>query len=193
MGGSFNPVHAGHLAVADHVKRQAGLDRVLLMLSPLNPLKAGSSDLISDTHRFEMLKIACQPYIDIEACDLELTMPQPSYTINTLRRLQDLLGHDAEISLIIGEDNWRLFDRWLAHDEILREYKVIVYPRNRVDGVSSIEVSNEAQPQIIAAPTVDVSSTQIREAIALGRDVNKYLPEGVFQYIKDNSLYGYNS
>lgn len=193
MGGSFNPVHAGHLAVADHVKRQAGLDRVLLMLSPLNPLKAGSSDLISDTHRFEMLKIACQPYIDIEACDLELTMPQPSYTINTLRRLQDLLGHDAEISLIIGEDNWRLFDRWLAHDEILRDYKVIVYPRNRVDGVSSIEVSNEAQPQIIAAPTVDVSSTQIREAIALGRDVNKYLPEGVFQYIKDNSLYGYNS
>lgn len=193
MGGSFNPVHVGHLTVADHVKRQAGLDRVLLMLSPLNPLKAGSCDLISDTHRFEMLKIACQPYIDIEACDLELTMPQPSYTINTLRRLQDLLGHDAEILLIIGEDNWRLFDRWRAHDEILRDYKVIVYPRNRVDGVSSIEVSNEVQPQIIAAPTVDVSSTQIREAIALGLDVNKYLPEGVFQYIKDNNLYGYNS
>ena len=193
MGGSFNPVHVGHLAVADHVKRQAGLDRVLLMLSPLNPLKAGSIDLISDTHRFAMLKIACQPYIDIQACDLELTMPQPSYTINTLRRLQDLLGPDAEISLIIGEDNWRLFDRWRAHDEILRDYNVIVYPRNGEDGASSIAAVSEGRPQVIAAPTVDISSTEIREAIASGLDVNKYLPEGVFQYIKDNNLYGFNT
>ncbi len=193
MGGSFNPVHIGHLVVADNIRRQAGLDKVLLMLSPLNPLKAGSCDLISDAHRFAMLKIACEPYKDIEACGLELTMPQPSYTINTLRRLHHDLGPDVEISLIIGEDNWRLFDRWRAYDEILSDYRVIVYPRNGANGAASIDTQQDGQPHFVASPTIDVSSTEIREAIAAGSNVNNYLPAGVFQYIKDNNLYGYNS
>lgn len=184
MGGSFNPVHVGHIIVADYIRQHAGLDSVLMMLSPMNPLKADSTELIDDSQRMAMLEIACGDVDGLEPCSLELDMPRPSYTINTLNRLREM-NPDTRFSLIIGSDNWLVFDRWRSADEIIREFGVIVYPR------PSYELPN-ALPDggvTVDAPKIDISSTFIREQIAAGYDMNLFLPRGVYSYIRTHKLY----
>ena len=183
LGGSFNPVHIGHLILAQYLTQWKYVDRVWLTLSPLNPLK-DASGLIPDLKRLSMITLATKGAVDIETCDIELSMPKPSYTIDTL----DLLSKrykNKRFKLIIGSDNWKLFEKWRAHEHILDEYGVIVYPRQGypiesryVDGMECVE-----------APTVNISSTFIRDAISKGRDVSYFLPQGVNKYIRDNKLY----
>ncbi len=184
MGGSYNPVHIGHLMVADFVRQHAKLDSVLMMLSPMNPFKADSTELIDDSHRMSMLEIACSEVEGIEPCGLELNMPRPSYTIDTLRRLCEI-NPDNRYNIIIGSDNWLAFDRWRSAEEIICEFGVIVYPRPGYE-ISSVP-SNGVE--IVKAPTVDISSTIIREQIAAGFDMNIFLPRGVNRYIKSHKLY----
>lgn len=186
MGGSFNPVHLGHLMVADYVRQHARLDRVMLVLSPQNPLKTGSTELIDDRHRFEMLKIACGAVDGLEASDIELNLPRPSYTVITLRELSRCYP-DCRFRLIIGGDNWAIFNRWRAADEIIADYAPIVYPRpgfeNPSNGVESSAV------QVVEAPLLEISSTFVRRQISEGYDMNIYLPRGVYDYIKEHKLY----
>lgn len=185
MGGSYNPVHIGHLMVADFVMQHVGLDSVLMMLSPMNPFKAGSSELIDDSHRMAMLKIACGGMEKIFPSGLELEMPRPSYTIDTLHRLHEL-HPENRYRIIIGSDNWLAFNRWRSSDEIISEFGVIVYPRPGYD------MPSETLPdgvEFIEAPTVNISSTFIRQQIADGFDMNIFLPRGVYSYIKSNQLY----
>lgn len=187
FGGSFNPVHIGHLIVADYIRQVAGLDKVLMMLSPQNPLKTGNSELIGDSHRLAMLRTACAGVPGLEPCDLELSLPRPSYTVNTLAALSRNRPADR-LSLIIGGDNWRVFNRWKDYQNILRNYRLIIYPR---DGFPASEDCNaSSSPMVVAAPQIEISSTFIRNSIARGLDVNLMLPQGVYQYIKDNNLYG---
>lgn len=186
MGGSFNPVHIGHLMVADYIRQTVGIDEVLMCVSPLNPLKSGNTDLASDTDRMAMLRIACDGRAGLIPCDIELSMPRPSYTIDTLRRLEEL-HHDAEISLIIGSDNWLLFDRWKASAEIIERHRIIVYPRPGYDIGPSTLPANVTQSD---APTLDLSSTFLREKLADGIDMSIFMPPGVYNYIKTQKLYG---
>lgn len=183
LGGSFNPVHIGHLMLASYLSQWGYVDKVWLTLSPRNPLKDPGA-LLADSKRLTMLNIAIKGDPDIDVCDIELSMPTPSYTINTL----DLLASrypDKKFRLIIGSDNWAIFDRWRDYQRILDEYGVIVYPRpgypiadRLVDGM-----------QVVDAPLVDISSTFIRKAIARGRNINHFVPAGVGKYIAEHKLY----
>lgn len=184
FGGSFNPVHIGHIRLARYLKASEVLDEVWLTLSPQNPLKDAET-LISDEHRLAMLRLATAEIREIEVCDIELSMPRPSYTINTLELLSSHYP-DCRFKLIIGSDNWLRFEQWREARRIIAEYGVIIYPRPGYEIEKPIEMQNV---ELVAAPMTDISSTQLRRAIALGESVDDYLPQSVIQYINDNKLY----
>ena len=183
FGGSFNPVHNGHLALAREVVARGLADRVSMVMSPLNPLKGDPGALIDDDMRLEMLEIACAPWPELSASGIELSMPRPSYTIDTLRRLSRENPGDR-FRLIIGADNWECFDRWKCHDEILRDYSPVVYPR---EGCAMPADGSPATP--LWADLLPVSSTAIRERLIKGLPVNNLLPPGVLEYIRAHHLY----
>lgn len=185
LGGSFNPVHIGHIMLADYIAQFTDIDRVLLMLSPRNPIKENPEQLVADRHRLEMLRLATEGNPRLEPCDIELSMPRPSYSIDSLDRLQEL-NPDRRISLIIGSDNWLLFNRWREHEAILKRYSPVIYPRPGYD----IDPSSLPDGvKLVNAPVVDLSSTFIRDAIAAGKDMTEFLPRGVAEYIRNNNLY----
>ena len=183
LGGSFNPVHLGHMMLAQYLTQWKYVDKVWLTLSPLNPLKEAAG-LIPDMKRLAMITLATKGAIDIETCDIELSMPRPSYTIDTL----DLLSKrhkNKRFKLVIGSDNWRIFDKGRDHERILDEYGVLVYPRPGYP-IDSVYVDGM---EVVDAPTVNLSSTFVRDAIIRGKDVSYFLPSGVYKYIRDNRLY----
>lgn len=186
LGGSYNPVHIGHMIVASWMAQYGGFDKVWLMLSPLNPLKSDEQEAFAtDAHRLSMLQIAVAGSARLEVCDVELGMPRPSYTYDTLCELRRRYPAE-QFRLIIGSDNWLLFGKWRHSEDIIREFGVTIYPR------PGYEVAEEELPagvNICHAPVVELSSTFIRRAIAAGDDVRYYLPCGVETYIRENGLY----
>ena len=183
LGGSFNPVHSGHMMLASYLSQWGYVDEVWLTLSPRNPLKE-PGDLLPDMKRLAMLNIAVKGAPSIDICDIELSLPKPSYTINTLEVLRERYP-EYRFKLIIGSDNWRIFDQWRASSRILDEFGVIVYLRpgypvehRHVDGL-----------EVVDAPMINISSTFIRDSISRGRNMNYFLPAGVYKYIVDNRLY----
>lgn len=184
FGGSFNPVHIGHIRLARYLRTCDLVDEVWLTLSPQNPLKDAET-LISDEHRLAMLRLATTGISEIDVCDIELSMPRPSYTINTLELLSSRCP-DCQFKLIIGSDNWLRFEQWREARRIIAEYGVIVYPRPGYEIEMPILTRNV---ELVAAPMTDISSTQLRRAIALGEFVDDYMPQSVIQYINDNKLY----
>jgi len=178
FGGSFNPVHNGHVQLALAVAASGAADCVWLTLSPANPLKRHPEELISDADRWAMLQLAVEGKPNLRACDVELGMPRPSYTIDTLCKLaNDYPMH--KFRLLIGADNMLIFDKWKDHKEIFERFNPIVYPRP----------GYECKAADMSLPTFDVSSTEIRRAIAEGRSPNKLLPEKVYNYILSHNLY----
>lgn len=182
FGGSFNPVHVGHMMLASYMAQYCGLDEVWLTLSPRNPLKP-SDELIDDKHRLEMLQLAIAGQSAVKVCDIELSMPRPSYTIDTLRELSRIYP-DYGFKLIIGSDNWLIFDRWREHEAILNEYGVIIYPR---PGCQAVVVDDRAV--MVDAPQIELSSTFLRQGLSEGKDMGSFMPQGVYRYIKENKLY----
>ncbi len=186
LGGSFNPVHTGHIILADYLVQFTGLDEVWLMLSPANPLKTGNAAPdIPDTDRYSMLDIATDGIKGVRPCDIELSMPRPSYTIDSLRELHRRFPH-TRFSLIIGSDNWLIFDRWREHRAIIEEFTPIVYPR---PGYEIDPATLPPEVTFVNAPTIDLSSTFIRRAIAEGHDMTAFMPHGVGRYITSHNLY----
>ncbi len=182
FGGSFNPVHNGHVALAKWLHECGYLDEVWLMLSPQNPLKTEYLGA-TDNQRCEMLRLACDGIDGLCPCFVEFDMPRPSYTIDTLNRLASTYS-DCRFSLIIGSDNWRIFNKWRCPEQILKHFGVIVYPR------PGYPVDKDETDDIIFvgdAPIFAVSSTEVRENI---QDNITMLPDKVAKYIIDNSLYG---
>ena len=184
LGGSFNPVHSGHMMLASYLAQWGYVDQVWLTLSPRNPLKEKPEELLPDLKRLTMLNLAIKGASKLDICDIELSMPTPSYTINTLDVLSRRFPAN-KFKLIIGSDNWLSFDKWRDSQRILSDYGVIVYPRpgypvkeRMVDGM-----------EVVEAPTVNLSSSFIRKAIAKGRDMSYFLPQGVYKYILDHKLY----
>lgn len=184
--GSFNPVHVGHISLVEYVVKQNIVDQVWLIRSPQNPLKVNSS-LLSDEHRAEMLRLATKGRQGLSISTIEDNLPKPNYTINTLRALQEEYP-DEEFYLIIGADNWDIFDKWKDWDIIIRDFHLIVYPR---PGYEYPEIDQESFPtvQVVDAPQFDLSSTEIRDLIKEGEPITGYVDEKVEEYIIANNLY----
>lgn len=192
FGGSFNPVHLGHTALAAYICEQGLVDEVWMMVSPQNPLKQ-NLELLDEQHRLAMLQLAVAPYPMLKGCDFEFHLPRPSYTYHTLQALRE--AHpDNTFSLIIGEDNWENFHRWYRGEDILRETPIIVYPRSSVE---SLELSATTQLSIINCqlsilknpPLLPYSSTEVRNAIAAGEPTADMLHPDVEAYIKRHGFY----
>ena len=164
FGGSFNPIHNGHIALAKAALEQCGLDEVWLMVSPQNPLKM-QTDLLADDLRYEMAQKALEGVEGVVASDYEFGLPKPSYTWNTLQQLSKD-EPNRQFTLIIGGDNWAHFERWRRWKDILRHYNVAVYPRDQYIGTFD-------------APLLDVSSTEIRQRIASGEEIQGMVPDSI--------------
>ena len=162
FGGSFNPIHMGHIALAQAVQKQCGLDEVWLMVSPQNPLKRNDSDLLDDGLRLEMAQKALEGIDGVVACDYEFHLPKPSYTWNTLQNLAKDYP-DCTFTLLIGGDNWAHFQRWRHWKDILWHHDIIVYPRDQYTGT-------------IDVPLLPVSSTEIRKRVRVGESISGLVP-----------------
>lgn len=171
FGGSFNPIHIGHLALANYLCEYEELDELWFMITPRNPLKK-QAELIPDSFRLELARLAIKNYDKFKASDFEFSLPQPSYTIHTLDALKKSYP-DREFHLIMGADNWQLFHRWKESDRILRENKILVYPRS---GSTVIPDTLPSNVKLVNAPLMEVSSTFIRNAIIEGKDIRCFLP-----------------
>ena len=182
FGGSFDPIHNGHLALAGEVVSRGLPDEVWLMVTPQNPHK--QDKILSDERlRFQMAQLAVEGMDGVKACDFEFSLPRPSYTLTTLTALDEAFP-DKEFCLLIGADNWEKFDRWYKGDEILSRYGIIVYPRG-----------SEGEPPLpsgvrwLPAKLYDISSTMVRAAVAAGNDITGLVPATVVRFINDNKMY----
>lgn len=171
FGGSFNPIHTGHIALAKSLCQQAGLDEVWLMVSPMNPFKKEATDLLTDKLRLEMAEQAIADEPKLKACDYEFHMPKPSYTWHTLQALsQDF--PNVSFTLLIGGDNWTSFDKWFHHEDILNHYPIVVYPRKGCD-IGKVP----SGVTIVETPLLNISSTEIRQRIKEGKSIHGMVPD----------------
>ncbi|MEE1080306.1 MAG: nicotinate (nicotinamide) nucleotide adenylyltransferase [Bacteroidales bacterium] len=184
--GSFNPVHVGHIALVDYIIAQGIVDEIWLIRSPQNPLKS-SATLLSDNHREAMLELAIVGHEGLKINTIEDHLPKPNYSVNTLRALQKQ-HPDDEFHLIIGADNWEIFDRWREWTEIVSKFHLIIYPR---PGYPYPEVDTVRYPnvQVVDAPQFDISSTEIRERYKKGELISHLVTPDVLTYINQNKLY----
>lgn len=187
FSGSFNPVHAGHLILANYLCEFTDMDEVWFVVTPHNPLKE-AGDLLDDDMRLEMTRLALEEFDRMKVLDVEFHMPRPSYTIDTLARLaKEHPGKD--FILIIGGDNWKQFHRWKEYGQLISNYPILVYPRQGEEVVIPEEL--RASVRLVEAPIVEISSTFIRESIRNGKDMRAFLPPKVYDFIIQNGLYGH--
>ena len=175
FGGSFNPIHNGHISLARRLRQLAGLDEVWLMVSPQNPLKQGSSDLLDDNLRLEMAQKALEGVEGVVACDYEFHLPKPSYTWNTLQHLSKDYPQHTFI-LLIGGDNWQLFHQWYRSEDIVKNHQIVVYPRRGSD------IDRTSLPQsvtVVETELLDISSTEIRQRVRQGLSIKDCVPTAI--------------
>lgn len=183
FSGSFNPIHMGHLILANYLYESTSLDKIIFLVSPQNPLK--KKGMLDKETRYKMVCLALEDYPMFEASDFEFSLQEPSYTYFTLRLLQRKYP-DTDFNLIIGADNWANFNLWKNYQEILDNYKIIIYPRSN----SLVEIPEQYQNiQKINSPIIDISSTFIREGIKEGLFLKAFLPHKVFEYIENKNIY----
>lgn len=183
FGGTFNPPHLGHIALAKAFLAQSGVDEVWMMVSPQNPFKA-NQQLLSDQQRLDMLRLAVADEPRLVASDYEFHLPKPSYTYNTLTRL--IAEHpNTSFSLLIGGDNWAAFSHWYRGEDILRLCPVYVYPRKG----ESIGSPLPPNVHLLNAPLFDISSTEIRQRAQSGEDITALVSPTVADYIARHQLY----
>lgn len=178
-GGSFNPIHNGHIAIARAMLDCGAVDEVWLMVSPQNPLKQ-STDLLDEQMRLDMTRRATADIPSITACDYEFHMPRPSYMWHTLQNLSHNYP-DREFILLIGADNWQVFDRWYHADDIIAHYPIRIYPRRGYDIEASTLPHNV---ELVDTGLYDMSSTMVRERIQRGEDVSQLIPASIIEMAK---------
>ena len=185
FGGSFNPIHNAHIALAKTICKEAKLDEVWFMVSPQNPLKQ-AEDLLGENERYEMVKLALESEEKVlKASNYEFHLERPSYTWKTLRALKkDFPQH--EFSLIIGGDNWVRFPRWAHSEEILANHNIYIYPREDSDINEALLPENV---HLVHTPKINITSTMLREMVRNGKDISEYVPEVVAQTIAEKKYY----
>ena len=183
--GTFDPIHNGHLRIAKYITEEKLADKVWLVVTPENPIKVGSK-ISSFNHRFNMAKIATENYDNIIPSDLEVNLKKPNYTIDTLEYISNKLKH-IEFSLIIGEDNYKIFDTWKDYKKIINKYKIFIYPRKGTLN-ENLHIINE-NTMYIGGPRIDLSSTNIRKIVSKNSDPKDLISNKVMEYINSNKLY----
>lgn len=184
--GTFNPIHIGHLIIANHVAEYSGLDQIWMVVTPHNPLK-NKNTLLDDYQRLQLVFLATEDYPKIKPSDIEFKLQQPNYTVNTLAHLQEKYPQHI-FSLIMGEDNLKSLHKWKNHEIILENHEIFVYPRISSDE-DNLTFKNNPKIHIIDAPIVEISSTFIRESIKNKKNIQPLLPSKVWEYIDHNNLY----
>ncbi len=190
--GTYNPIHVGHLIIANHLVNYTELDQVWLVVSPQNPLKNKAS-LLDDIHRLALVRIAVEGNNNLKASNIEFDLPTPSYTATTLAYIQEKHPNE-EFSLIMGEDNLRTFHKWKNHEEIINNHKIFVYPRaltaqEKEAPVAQNEFRTHPNVTLCDAPVMNVSSSFIRAAIKSSKEVQYLLTAPVYQYITEMHFY----
>ncbi len=181
--GSFNPIHVGHLAIANYMLAFTEMTELWFVVSPHNPFKK-RQNMLSESDRLHLVNLAIEDHPSYKSCDIEFKMPRPSYTIDTLTRLSDKYPQ-RKFALIMGSDNLEQFHKWKNSEAIVANYRRYVYPRPGTSHLSQ----NVENADLVDAPMMNISSTFIRKAIADGKDVPFFLHDKVYRYIKDMHFY----
>ena len=184
--GTFNPIHTGHLIIANHMAEYSDLEEVWLVVTPHNPHKKKSS-LLDNNHRLEMVYRACETYEKLKPSNIEFGLPQPNYTVKTLAHLQEKFPTN-DFCLIMGEDNLKTFHKWKNSEVILENHEIYVYPRI---AVGEVDAKYKDHPKIkkIDAPIVEISSTFIRKSIKDSKNVRPLLDDKVWEFIDQMNFY----
>jgi len=184
LGGTFDPVHNGHVYIGQELLKHTDLEEIWYVVSPMNPFKQNDV-IIRDDLRLQMVRLALKGKKGLRESDIEMRMPKPSYMCDTLRALSKRYSR-REFSLIIGSDNWPRFGEWKNSMEILSKYPIYVFSRK---GYSVVPADFPDGVQFVSLPPVDVSSTMVREKILKGEDISDYVPWRVKSFIEKNKLY----
>jgi len=194
--GTFNPIHIGHLIIANHFAEYSGLDQIWMVVTPHNPLK-NKNTLLDDYQRLQLVFLATEDYPKIKPSDIEFKLAQPNYTVHTLAHLQEKYPEHV-FSLIMGEDNLKSLHKWKNYDVIIENHEIYVYPRVSSELDTSLNgelakqnstFNNHPKIHFIDAPIVEISSTFIRKNIKNKKNVQPLLPSKVWEYIDHNNLY----
>jgi|TARA_B110000305_G_C19442759_1_gene642921 nicotinate-nucleotide adenylyltransferase len=184
--GSFNPIHIGHLIIANHMVEYSDMDQIWFVVTPHNPHKKKSS-LLDDTHRITMANIAVEEYRNLKVSNIEFGLPEPNYTVDTLAYISEKYPNH-NFSLIMGEDNLKSFHKWKNHKVILENYSIYVYPR-KAEGTIAKELLEGNRIHKIEAPIVEISSTLIRKSIQEKKNFRPLVPQNVWAYIDEMNFY----
>jgi nicotinate-nucleotide adenylyltransferase len=188
--GSFNPVHIGHLAIAGYMTEFTDLSQVWFVVSPQNPLKRKET-LLDDYQRLEMARLAIGDNDKLRASDIEFRLPVPSYTINTLAYLNEKYP-EKEFCLVMGEDNLYTMHKWKNSDELVKKYKLYVYPRpgtTKPDSQVLDSLLKKASINEVNAPLMEISGTFIRDGVKAGKDMSYFVPAQAWKYLKEMHFY----
>lgn len=184
--GTFNPIHIGHLVIANHIVEYSDLDQVWFVVTPQSPFKAKAS-ILDNRQRYEMVYRATKDYQNLRPCDIEFHLPQPNYTIDTLTYIQEKYP-EHEFNLIMGEDNLKNFHKWKNFELILNNHNIYVYPRHSEEPVKS-RFDQHHRIKKVDAPIMELSSTFIRKSKKEGKNVKAMLPEPVWHYLDEMNFY----
>ncbi len=184
--GTFNPIHVGHLIIANHMVENSDLDEIWMIVTPQSPFKKKKS-LLDNIHRLALVNKATEKYPKIKPSDIEFKLPQPNYTVHTLAHISDTYPK-KEFCLIMGEDNLKSFHKWKNYETILEHHHIYVYPR--ISG-GSVDTKFDDHKKIhkVDAPIVQISSTMIRKGIKDKKNIQPLLPTSVWQYIDEMNFY----
>ncbi|HET8837742.1 MAG TPA: nicotinate (nicotinamide) nucleotide adenylyltransferase [Flavobacteriaceae bacterium] len=184
--GTFNPIHVGHLIIANHMVEFSDLDEVWFVVTPHNPLKKKKT-LLEDHHRLAMVRVAVENYPKLQASNVEFDLPQPNYTVNTLAYLEEKYPKQ-HFCLIMGEDNLKGFQKWKNYEVILNRYSIYVYPRIS-EGIVETQFDNHEKIKKVDAPIIELSSTFIRKGIKSGKNIRPMLSAEVWEYLDEMNFY----
>lgn len=184
--GTFNPIHIGHLIIANHLAEYSSLDEIWLVITPMSPFKQKKS-MLANHHRYEMVYRAVEEYPKLKPSNIEFNLPQPNYTVNTLAYLEEKYP-DYKFSLIMGEDNLNGLHKWKNYEVILKNYEIFVYPRIS-DNEDENKLKGHPNIHFIDAPIIEISSSAIRKAIKEGKNHRPLLSDKVWQYVDEMNFY----
>ncbi|SDX98039.1 nicotinate-nucleotide adenylyltransferase [Lutibacter oricola] len=184
--GTFNPIHIGHMVLANYLAEFSDLDEVWFVITPMSPFKQKKS-MLSNHHRLAIANVAVEDFSKLKTSDIEFKLPQPNYTVHTLINLEEKYPEHS-FNLIMGEDNLKGFHKWKNYETILENYHLYVYPRIS-EGKTESELLKHPKITIVNAPIIQISSTFIRKAIQDQKDIRTMLPPNVWKYIDDMNFY----